>query len=409
MTRRPGLSLTEVLVALFIMGIGCIAILTLFPLGALNMAQAFRDDRCTQAAYQADAFLRSYVRTARDTGRLNKGTEKFVDSLTDPDPGATRSAINYMPAVGGGMPSYPVFVDPLGYRARGATTDNPTNPEDRSLWMGDSSFGASDYTVSPYVHRSAIARRSLRTITSLNSNAFETAKQQPLAIRTCSLLDGFGYDLGGQPATVGGGTTLDRDLRYNWMWVLQKPDAGAGPTNVTVVVFDKRAPNFAPTGTPLETVWKPSAAAPGSAQVSFAGSYEGAPSASLQPNTLPTIQKGGWLLDCSIALIDRSKPGPPVEVAFQGGGGVTANRPPTAQPWIRNAHFYRVVSVTEVRNTAATPEVIGINVELEQPLRPDTGRNPSATPPEPTLSERRFMYLSGVADVFERSNTIDLP
>ena len=34
MTRRPGLSLTEVLVALFIMGIGTIAVLTLFPLNS---------------------------------------------------------------------------------------------------------------------------------------------------------------------------------------------------------------------------------------------------------------------------------------------------------------------------------------------------------------------------------------
>ncbi|HYH65830.1 MAG TPA: prepilin-type N-terminal cleavage/methylation domain-containing protein [Urbifossiella sp.] len=392
MSRRPGLSLTEVLVALFIMGIGCIAILTLFPLGALNMAQAFRDDRCTQSAYQADAYLRAYVQTARDTGRLNAASEKFVEALTDPDPGATRSAKNYMPPVGGGMPSYPVFIDPLGYRARGGTNDAPP-AEDRIQWLGDHGFGVPDITVSPPVHKSALARRSLRFITSLNANAAETAKQQPLAIRTCSLLDGFGYDLNGQPTTVGGGTTIDRDLRYNWLWVIQKPDAGAAPTNVTVVTFDKRAPGYAPTGTPLETVWTPEVAAVGQTLVTFKGRYDN--------NTVPTVQRGGWLLDCSIALIDRSSPVGPKAVDFAG----SANRDLTKhQPWIRNAHFYRVVSVAE--NTT----VGGIDVELEVPLRPDTGRNPSATPAEPQLDvrQRRFMYLSGAAEVFERPLPLDI-
>ena len=40
MTRRRGMSLIEVLVALFIMGLGVIAILTMFPLGAYQMAVA---------------------------------------------------------------------------------------------------------------------------------------------------------------------------------------------------------------------------------------------------------------------------------------------------------------------------------------------------------------------------------
>jgi hypothetical protein len=391
MTRRPGLSLTEVLVALFIMGIGCIAILTLFPLGALNMAQAFRDDRCTQGASQADASLRSYVKTARDTGRLN--SEKFVEALTNPD--STRSATNHMVQLTAAMrflpeypfPSYPVFIDPLGYRARGGTNDTPSPVTDRTLWLGDNGFG--------YVaggHGSAVPRRSLGMITKLNANATETAKQQPLAIRTCSLLDGFGYDLNGQPATVGGGTTIDRDLRYNWLWVLQKPDAETAPTTVTVVVFDKRAPGYAPTGVPLETVWKPEVAAEGQTLVSFKGSYDN--------GTLPPVQRGGWLMDCSIALIDRSS-GTPTAVNFDPNA---TGRAATVRPWIRNAQFYRVVSVTE------NVTLGGIDVELEAPLRPDTGRHPGAKPAEPQLQtdQRRFLYLSGAAEVFERPLTLDI-
>ena len=53
MSRRPGITLLEVLIAIFVMGIGLLALLVLFPLGALTMAQAIRDDRCAQAAQQA--------------------------------------------------------------------------------------------------------------------------------------------------------------------------------------------------------------------------------------------------------------------------------------------------------------------------------------------------------------------
>ena len=42
MNRRNATTLTEVLVAIFIMGIGLMAILSLFPLGAAQMARRLR-------------------------------------------------------------------------------------------------------------------------------------------------------------------------------------------------------------------------------------------------------------------------------------------------------------------------------------------------------------------------------
>src|SRR5947207_2182363 len=53
MNRRSGVTLVEVLVAIFVMGVGMIALLTLFPLGALQMAQAIKDDRTGHAAGNA--------------------------------------------------------------------------------------------------------------------------------------------------------------------------------------------------------------------------------------------------------------------------------------------------------------------------------------------------------------------
>lgn len=54
MTRRPAVTLMEVLIAMFIMAIGMLALLALFPVGAVSMAQALKDDRCAYASYIAE-------------------------------------------------------------------------------------------------------------------------------------------------------------------------------------------------------------------------------------------------------------------------------------------------------------------------------------------------------------------
>jgi Prokaryotic N-terminal methylation motif len=70
-SRRFGITLIEVLAAIFIMGVGLLALLTLFPLGALSMARAVQDDRA--AAIAADAA------SLRDAGsELLMRTRQFV-------------------------------------------------------------------------------------------------------------------------------------------------------------------------------------------------------------------------------------------------------------------------------------------------------------------------------------------
>jgi hypothetical protein len=54
-----GVTLVEVLTAIFLMGVGLLALLTLFPLGALSMAQAIKDDRAREIAVQATALSES--------------------------------------------------------------------------------------------------------------------------------------------------------------------------------------------------------------------------------------------------------------------------------------------------------------------------------------------------------------
>ncbi len=54
MKRRPAATLMEVLIAMFIMSIGMLALLALFPIGAVSMAQALKDDRCAASASMAE-------------------------------------------------------------------------------------------------------------------------------------------------------------------------------------------------------------------------------------------------------------------------------------------------------------------------------------------------------------------
>ncbi|MFO0846971.1 MAG: hypothetical protein U0871_00220 [Gemmataceae bacterium] len=82
--RRPGLSLTEVLVALFVMALGLIALLTLFPLGAMQVAQALKDDRTAQLASQADAYIRQYWRT-QVVAVPEANRDSFIWALDDPN------------------------------------------------------------------------------------------------------------------------------------------------------------------------------------------------------------------------------------------------------------------------------------------------------------------------------------
>lgn len=77
-TGRRGVTLTEALVAIFVCGIGLIALMTLFPLGALNMAQALRDDRAAHCAANATAVLRSVWRVSLENGQTDPAIEQAL-------------------------------------------------------------------------------------------------------------------------------------------------------------------------------------------------------------------------------------------------------------------------------------------------------------------------------------------
>jgi len=318
MTRhRPGMSLTEVLVALFIMALGTIAILTMFPLGMMQMGQALKDDRTAQAAAQADGYLRWYWKT--EVVEKGGGSEPFVQALTNPDSGASPPH-GLTPPVG---PSYPVFVDPMGFLAPWSAGTGGSQ-----FWVGNQN----------------VPRRSL-TLVMNQVNAGATSYAQ----RVCSLMDGLTYDQSGA-AAMPNGTTIEREMRYNWLWVVQRPDNTDRTTaRMTVVVFDRRSFLYAPPGAEaaVSTVPNGVSGTPGATSVCF------------PTNTNLGVQKGGWIMDATIS--------------------------PTLG--VMNANFYRVVSVTD--------DGTFLNVELQTPIKPDA---------LPAGTQRTFIVLAGVSEVFERPN-----
>lgn len=68
--RREGVTLIEVLAAILISGIGLLALLTLFPLGALSMAQAIKEDRAAAVAADAATFSTAGQQLLDRTGQF---------------------------------------------------------------------------------------------------------------------------------------------------------------------------------------------------------------------------------------------------------------------------------------------------------------------------------------------------
>ncbi len=403
MTRRPsrpGLTLTEALVSLFVVALGLLSLLTLFPLGAMQIGQALKDDRAAQTAMQADGFLRMYwqtnvvegttERTGIREALVNPGVIGPITTTTMPPLGGTISNValapptvivttsldhglttgatvqisgvagissangtwvvtvmsgtqyrftlatatgTYVPGTGTWVrpdkvdePSYPVFVDPLGWQARLALTAE-------QAWISRSN------TVTASTATAVPPRRGLAALTTTGA-----------IFRACCLTDDMSFQQNGSPAA-----TVDWGAKYNWSAVVQSPRIGNPQiANLTILVFDGRplllgasntellvnasSPTTVTSGTPVSTV-----------TFTLPSGYDG---------TLNYVRKGGWIMD----------------------GAITPGA--SAAP-VRLANFYRIVGVNPTGPGAFT-------VDLETPLRSPSSHTP------------RFYVFAGLTEVFER-------
>jgi prepilin-type N-terminal cleavage/methylation domain-containing protein len=246
MTRRqgrPGVTLIEVLVTIFIMAIGMLALLVLFPLGALKMGQALRDDRCASSAALADSIALTW---------------DIRHDATNVIPAFTANGVNT--ALLG--PSNGVLVDP--YFA----------------------------PVSQTVGTSTLPRRTFAI------NGVNVAGNQ--AVRWCTLLDDDTFAVDGTPdlgsnnnATNGPPGYAQRAEAFTWAWLVRQSQAGSSAVvDMSIVVYRKRDVSILVEST-FNTVANgtlPNSNLAGSNTMTI--SY-GAPGG--QPN----LRTGQWVLDTS--------------------------------------------------------------------------------------------------------------
>jgi len=298
MRRRPAATLVEVLIAIFVMALGMLALLTLFPLGALTMAQAIKDDRTANAAANAAAVAR-ILNLPQDPGLFAPN-----DPFSNPLPNTPTAA-----ALPDG-PSYPVFVDPAGFRGYSGV---PL----WSIWAGGRPGG--------------IPRRSISFLQT--PNAPPTLHNSRL-LNWFSLIDDLNFlDSGLPPVPV-----IQRENRYSWSYLLRRPRSSTpGVTELTVVVYDRR---------PLYLSDMPGVGAlQGQGEIAYDAQ-------ALGPNVVrllhpgrekPALRKGGWILDDTAAAS-------PVELLRHG---------PV------HGHFYRVVGISEV-SAGETDLELATNLRTER-------------------------------------------
>jgi hypothetical protein len=340
--RRVGTTLVEVLVAIFVMGIGALAILAMFPLGAMNMARSIKDDRCGHAGANARAIAIGHnINFDTNIEVLNATTQKVCFN----NPTGVLGGALFEDAPEDGQ-SYPLYIDPIGFASYPTTAS--LNGRD---WMAGQTPG-----FSPDV----LMRRLNLSFTSPTAKAATATAPfvPPTTLLWCTLLDDIAFDPNGTPSAAGG--SVERAGKYSWAWLLRRPKTGVKSCcEMTIVVYEQRSLSTGVRGAVKEsyftTAW--SAARPNVITLTIPGGK--AP---------PQVREGGWILDATPVL----KPGTKL---FTSQG---------------HAKFYRVVSVGDLG--------VGNTIEIELDKSVQNSADFAANTP-------RFVVLDGVVEVFECGTT----
>lgn len=250
MTRRAAVTLMEVLVAMFIMAIGMLALLALFPVGAVSMAQALKDDRCAYASsFAENTAIANNIRY----GDLN--VSSVLNNLVATSPAPT------------GL----VYVDPYFVMSGSA------NP------VGAGSNPPVPFPI-PRVSPSCVSIMPL----SISPGA---PGSKSLIDRWFSLPDDIGFTLSGTPDVSNTGGIIDRGRNYTLAYLLRRQ-----PPNVISAANPSLSPIYSVqlyavvySGRPVNTLLPETTLA-----------AVGGPNTnnSIVINTTgTTIKRGGWILD----------------------------------------------------------------------------------------------------------------
>jgi prepilin-type N-terminal cleavage/methylation domain-containing protein len=291
--RRRGVTLTEVLVAIFIMAIGLMALLTLFPLGALNMAQAIKDDRTGTTASNSAATAQALWRILYEKNSGNPDSN-LTPWLLNSGQATWGAAYPDLSIPGSSGQSYPVYIDPFGYN--GLYSSSPAWQH----WLAGTAG-----TIPRYSAASPVPA-PVPPLTVWSSTIGNFSNNDDLT---------FGEIPPGQVNAGQAGVPpnfVERRRQYSCAWLVRQTSVlDPSQLNLTVVVYS---------GRPLQ----PSADPTPQGESLYAGNF-GQNTVTLTwgaGQDRPAVRRGSWILDATITASAGS--------GAQGG------------------YFYRVVDITDL-------------------------------------------------------------
>jgi hypothetical protein len=329
--------------AIFVMAIGLLALLTLFPLGAVQMAQALKDQRTAETNVNATALFKSLNLT--NDGMFQLSVPNSTNTVfQDPWP-------NILPVLPAGQ-GYPLYVDPVAISNQvgvGASTTNPSG----GLPLGNVTPGIG---VTDGIRRCTVL------------NGVITANPA----RWCTLQDDINFADNGLPADLGSpavnGNVIQREGRYSFAYMVRRVNANNSdlPLDLTVIVYSGRATLPDISGNP------PGETAFGNVQflsdrlidIPWAG-------------TKPVIRRGSWIIDARMSAV------PPV--------------PAGSQVPVPQGYFYRVTTVTDIAAGV-------LEIEVQSPSGGTLRNNLYGTNPVTgTTYTGTIIVMDNVSEVFEKN------
>lgn len=412
--QRRGLSLTEVLVAMFVMALGLMALLTLFPLGAMQIGQALKDDRTASTVAQADTWVRVWWRdavTAYDGNPDALPIETALAALDDPNVEGTGQAIinpgqanAYFraPAVGAALNLLPTgtslgastgsdFATPrtslIAATVRTGSNNPPNTITDRFVSIQTRRAGG---TIASYpflldplgftatrsglgaFDRSWVGRNS-GTVYGMAGGASPlliprrstlNTPNGPTAYAACALTD----DLTFQPnGGAGQGEPLARQGRYHWAALIQRPDnSQPDVASLTVLVFDGRPPFLGIAGD----------------EVTLTNNYINP----LGPSALGTVTAGDRSLSLLVPVRGADQP----PLVRRGGWVAIASM----TNGVRMVGFHRITGLTTLDDTTATNPAVPVtqvSLDIDPPVQATL-----------VAGQAQVYLLAGLSEVFHR-------
>jgi hypothetical protein len=350
---RRGLSITEVLIAIFIMAIGMISLLALFPIGMIRMSQAIRTNRVALTAGNSQALaelhrLRADWNSTLQLSAVLDAVRKeplLYDAVTNNvflfpyDPSTTAGQLH----------TCPVYVDPVG----------------SSLWehLPSANVNYANYRAGDPVGRAKVGGETpADTSTILAANigiprSFSAyapyGSHRSVLYRWYTLEDEVTFTASGLAVS----NPAERERRISWAYLWRRPVwQDEGVVDVSLVLYSNRmiaglgnSNGTANTGNIFRQEFK--AGGPAGA---FAGTtwtnrafIKNSRQAALNwtsPQLAQAVQPGYWVLDAT--MLDN-------------------NSPLGDNQWHLNGYFYQITNVGDVDANGQQ------TIELDRPARAD--------------------------------------